>query len=218
MKRLKIVSIHVHNFKGFEEATFHFEGCDAVVLGGMNGFGKTTVFDAIELLFTGKIARMVEYRALHNSSLSTSDEVLPLVYSANNDTVSVEAEVEIDDVLFFLKRTARTRDMKNPVDFTAFGGLALVDKRTERVLSDEEIYAMGLTSFFNGYAFLNYLSQEGATSFLLSKDRERANAISGLFNLEGYDRPIALIDKVLADLTTRKSTAEKRIQDIDNVL
>ena len=30
MKRLKIVSIHVHNFKGLEEATFHFEGCDAV--------------------------------------------------------------------------------------------------------------------------------------------------------------------------------------------
>lgn len=218
MKRLKIVSIHVYNFKGFEEATFHFEGCDAVVLGGMNGFGKTTVFDAIELLFTGKIARMVEYRALHNSSLSTSDEVLPLVYSANNDTVSVEAEVEIDDVLFFLKRTARTRDMKNPVDFTAFGGLALVDKGTERVLSYEEIYAIGLTSFINGFAFLNYLSQEGATSFLLSKDRERANAISGLFNLEGYDRPIALIDKVLAELNTRKSTAEKRIQDIDNVI
>ena len=218
MKRLKIVSIHVYNFKGFEEATFHFEGCDAVVLGGMNGFGKTTVFDAIELLFSGKIARMVEYRALHNSSLSTSDEVLPLVNSANNDTVSVEAEVKIDDVLFLLKRTARTRDMKNPVDFTAFGGLALVDKGTERVLNDEEIYAIGLSSFINGYAFLNYLSQEGATSFLLSKDRERAKAISGLFNLEGYDRPIALIDKVLAELNIRKSTAEKRIQDIDNVL
>lgn len=218
MKRLKIISIHVHNFKGFEEATFHFEGCDAVVLGGMNGFGKTTVFDAIELLFTGKIARMEEYLSLHNSTLSTSDEVLPLVYSADKDTVSVEAEVKIDDVLFLLKRTAWTRDMKNPVDFTAFGSLALVDNGAERVLSDEEIEAMGLTSFIKGYAFLNYLSQEGATSFLLSKDRERANAISGLFNLEGYDRPLALIDKVLAELNIRKSNTERRIQDIDNVL
>lgn len=218
MKRLKIISIHVHNFKGFEEATFHFEGSDAVVLGGMNGFGKTTVFDAIELLFTGKIARMEEYRALHNSTLSTSDEVLPLVYSADKDIVSVEAEVKIDDVLFLLKKTARTRDMKNPVDFTAFGGLVLVENGTDRVLGDEEIEAMGLASFINGYAFLNYLSQEGATSFLLSKDRERAKAISGLFNLEGYDRPLALIDKVLAELNIRKSNTEKRIQDIDNVL
>lgn len=218
MKKLKIVSIHVHNFKGFEEATFHFEGCDAVVLGGMNGFGKTTVFDAIELLLTGKIARMVEYRALHNSTLSTSEEVLPLVYSADKDTVSVESEVKIDDVLYILKRTAHTRDMKNPVDFTAFGNLALVDNGSERELGDEELAAMGLTSFINSYAFLNYLSQEGATSFLLSKDRERANAISGLFNLEGYDRPLALIDKVLAELNGRKSSCDRHIQDIDNVL
>lgn len=218
MKRLKIISIHVHNFKGFEEATFQFEGCDAVVLGGMNGFGKTTVFDAIELLLTGKIARMVEYLSLHNSTLSTSEEVLPLVYSADKDTVSVEAEVKIDDVLYILKRTAQTRDMKNPVDFTAFGNLSLVDNGTERELSDEELAAMGLTSFINSYAFLNYLSQEGATSFLLSKDRERANAISGLFNLEGYDRPLALIDKVLAELNGRKSSCDRRIQDIDNVL
>lgn len=218
MKRLRIISLYVHNFKGFEDETFHFEDYDAIILGGMNGFGKTTIFDAVELLFTGKIARMEGYRGLHNNKLATSDEVLPLVCSMDSDTVSVEAQVIIDDVTLHLKRKAMTRAMKNPVDFSAFGDLVLVENGNEKVMDEDKLSEIGLTSFINDYSFLNYLSQEGATSFLLSKDGDRAKVISNLFNLEIFDRPISLIDKVLVELNSRKTRSETRIQDIKGLM
>lgn len=218
MKRLRIISLYVHNFKGFEDETFHFEDYDAIVLGGMNGFGKTTIFDAVELLFTGKIARMEGYRGLHNNKLATSDEVLPLVCSMDSDTVSVEAQVMIDDVILHLKRKTTTRAMKNPVDFSAFGGIILVENGNEIVMDEDKLSEIGLFQFINDYSFLNYLSQEGATSFLLSKDGDRAKVISNLFNLEKYDRPIFLIDKLLVELNSRKTRSETRIQDMKGLM
>ena len=55
MINMKINWIYLQNFKGFMQLNLIFDGCQAVVLGGPNGYGKTTVFDALEILFTGKI-------------------------------------------------------------------------------------------------------------------------------------------------------------------
>ena len=68
MSNMKINWIYLQNFKGFMQLNLRFDGSQAVVLGGPNGYGKTTVFDALEILFTGKIKRMIGYVSLHNSS------------------------------------------------------------------------------------------------------------------------------------------------------
>lgn len=55
---MKIKTVKYKNFKYAlpdEYITTDFTGAEAVVMGGPNGYGKTTVFDAIELLIMGKI-------------------------------------------------------------------------------------------------------------------------------------------------------------------
>lgn len=83
MRKIKILQVDLLNFKGFSELHVSFEGKDAVVLGGLNGYGKTTLFDALELLFTGSIKRMEGYSEYHDNRNAMGQDSLPLVYSKN---------------------------------------------------------------------------------------------------------------------------------------
>ena len=48
---MKIKKIEIHNFKVFQNIIIDFESSDLIVFDGPNGFGKTSIYDAIELLF-----------------------------------------------------------------------------------------------------------------------------------------------------------------------
>lgn len=53
MNRFKISNLYIKNFKCITEADFNFDGKYLVVYDGPNGYGKTTCFEAIEILFAG---------------------------------------------------------------------------------------------------------------------------------------------------------------------
>lgn len=61
MTKMKIRRISLLNFKGFEKLQLSFDSENVIILGGKNGYGKTTLFDALELLFSGRIQRMIDY-------------------------------------------------------------------------------------------------------------------------------------------------------------
>jgi len=204
MSKMKIRRISLLNFKGFDKLQLSFNSEDAIILGGKNGYGKTTLFDALELLFTGRIQRMIDYNDYHNNRYSISQEEKPLVFNKHSDFVVVSAEIELGDIRVVLQRKGKVSDMKNPVDFKAFSKLQIVEADgTERELSDEEGKQLGLAEFCQSYDFLNYLSQEEATTFLKQKEADRAEMLSHLFDLEKYETytgKIKKVQKVLGDL------------------
>lgn len=210
------------NFKGFDELQLSFDSEDAIILGGKNGYGKTTLFDALELLFTGRIQRMIDYKDYHNNRYGISQEEKPLVFNKHSDFVVVSAEIEQGDIRVVLQRKAKVSDMKNPVDFKAFGKLQIVeDDGTERELSDEDSKHLCITELCESYGFLNYLSQEEATTFLKQKEADRAEMLSHLFDLEKYEtyiRKIKKVQKVLGDSQKEwykeKQTAENSIKSL----
>ncbi|WP_426427732.1 AAA family ATPase [Staphylococcus equorum] len=54
---MKIKKLYLQNFKGiYEKKIIHFDS-HVSLLTGPNGFGKTTIFDVLELCLTGKIYR-----------------------------------------------------------------------------------------------------------------------------------------------------------------
>ena len=59
-----------------------------MVLDGPNGFGKTTIFDAVELVMTGKISRIT----------NTIDRRLGYEYTlfSNNNEVDTEVRIEFE--------------------------------------------------------------------------------------------------------------------------
>lgn len=54
----QISKIEVSSFKAFKQIYLDFSDSSLLTLDGPNGFGKTSVFDAIELLLTGGIKRI----------------------------------------------------------------------------------------------------------------------------------------------------------------
>ena len=57
----RIKSLRVNNFKCFDDSKFYEfsfnEDKNPIILTGPNGFGKTTFFDALELVFSKNITR-----------------------------------------------------------------------------------------------------------------------------------------------------------------
>ena len=222
---MRVKHINAINFKGFPTLDMDFTGT-SVVLGGMNGFGKTTIFDALELLLTGSIHRMVQYSTnLPNHRFSRSQSQLPLVCDMSADEVSISVTLEIDENEITLQRRAKVADMKNPVDFTPFSTLYIYDTNElkYRTINEDEMSGLGIEKWAHDYNFLNYLSQEEATSFLKCKDSERTDLIQKLFDTQVFDRPInkiadiiSVINKVSRRLNESSSQLEKDIKSLKN--
>jgi DNA repair exonuclease SbcCD ATPase subunit len=70
MSPIEIFKVTVDHFRGYrEEKTFDFEdGSEVIILAGPNGYGKTSVFDAIEWGFTGRLSRFEEPNEEKNNS------------------------------------------------------------------------------------------------------------------------------------------------------
>lgn len=212
MRKFKILQVDLLNFKGFKELHVSFEDKDAVVFGGLNGYGKTTLFDALELLFTGSIKRMKGYSEYHDNRNAMGQDSLPLVYSKDfSKEVVIQAILQVDQDILWVTRKADVDDMRNPVDFHAFSGLMIhTPEGEDRVMTEEELQEYGFDDLKRSYSFLNYLSQEEATAFLKRKEADRAKDISELFNLSPFDTPLGKIKNITASLKNKKEYAKKQ--------
>lgn len=61
--------LYVENYKLFSQKEFDFSNTLLSVFDGPNGYGKTSVFDAIELLITGKISRVLECESIDGKTV-----------------------------------------------------------------------------------------------------------------------------------------------------
>ena len=102
-----IQSLEISDFRGLQgERTIDFEGADIVLLLGLNGFGKTSLFDAIEWCFTGKLGRYEQYNeAGRRQDFGKEKEVLRNKYSTNPNTF---VKVKLDNGRVFGRRVLAT--------------------------------------------------------------------------------------------------------------
>ena len=98
---VRLKSIHIENFRAYCEQDFDFQP-DVIVLYGPNGLGKTSLFDALDFLCTGGVARFDDrYSKNRQQQLaaltrlgSTQDEArVRATFSVNGSEFKVERSV-----------------------------------------------------------------------------------------------------------------------------
>ncbi len=225
MFNFRINSIRIHNFKGIDDLTVNLQS-QVAVLGGKNGYGKTTLFDALELLFTGRIERYQYYqRELHNNRLSLDNEyALPLVSDRTKGDVCVQAELTYEGQLYSIRRKASPDRLTNPISFEPFNVLEYecepgkwlpvdgTDKNSIREVSALQ------TIFSDKYGFLHYLSQDESLDFLRQSEGDRIKQLQTLFGTADFDEKLdaakkirEVYKKLREDYKTKREELNKQI-------
>ncbi|OOR17335.1 ATP-binding protein [Bacillus cereus] len=213
MTKYRINKLYIKNFKLVKEALVKFESNDIVVLDGPNGFGKTTIFDTLELVITGNISRIKDDdgRRTYKDILFCKDGD-----SSGEILIKVEFINEQDNRVTIVKRLPVEKHVpitqRKPTNFSIFDTHILED--FEEVISQENKKNQDDVEAFFGtddlsrlYNLYYYIQQEESTRYLKDSEKRRRDEINHLFNTKQEKQELEYIKKVIKILN-------KEIKDI----
>jgi len=232
MKKWKISSLKIENFKPFENTSIDFRTASMITLDGPNGFGKTSIFDALELLFTGVIQRIINTNEATVAKRSRKKQFEENIYwnRKKEGDIAIRAELINQDSgeSIFLARVASVADLLIPdnnapdnfsifklyeidsIDSNTFGE-DLDSKALEDILGE---------NFLKNFSLLNYLEQ-GQNRYLYSTDAtERKRGIEHLINtdkLTGQISYCAELEKILTLSYTGKEHTDLQAELLEKV-
>lgn len=202
----KLGKLRVYNFKSFKEPLLiDFSQSDLTILNGPNGFGKTTIFDAIELCFRGKVGRIVNTdrkvkntHVLKNEIDKITTVFLELIGFDSNYVIyaSIPPNTEKTENNPS-KCNIKTKILASwPESFDEdFEFDVINDVTIENIIGNNEIK--------NTFDIFNYIQQEDTCHFLKNKESERHDKISYLFGTLKQRKNNEKIMKVVEGLEER---------------
>ena len=181
----------INNFKAFKFIDIEINGSTLTILDGPNGFGKTSFYDAIELLFTGTIKR---YNDLENKAIDRRESIpgCPLVYNKakQDELLSIKAEITIDNEIIFIERYELISELnknKSLISTTLkLRELKYIDSNV--IYSDiknEQDFIENLlgSNYLRNFHLFHYLEQEENTALLKDKGKSKQEKIAHLFDI-----------------------------------
>lgn len=204
----KISEIVLRDFRGYKGSkTIEIGDSDLVVFLGLNGFGKSTIFDAVEWCFTGKIGRYEKFNDVGRKiDFGKEKELLRNKYVLNPNT---SVEVKLSDNSEFGRKVIAGPSENDygpgvPIPGKKFG----IEDLLKEKLSIEEI-----NSYFTA---THVLSQETINHFVTSKKPdERYNALSVNFGTSQYLPFESNCALLLKKIKERIKQNRKEIKDLE---
>lgn len=213
---INLNKITLKNFKifGGEPYTISFEDNDLILLDGPNGYGKTSIFDAIELGLTGNISRFISLESRQNPS----DIVV-----AHEGAENVEVILEFKDKHSKVKTFQRKLKHSIPNSFKKISKFVELWELNEIV--NEEPIPIGqdaLDQYFDSKDFsrdfllFHYVQQEETSRFLKTKNEaQRADELAQLFgNTREADKKLSKLVATFKKMGVSKKTVSNRIKEI----
>lgn len=195
---MKIQKIRIQNFKVFKDIIIDFKSSDIVILDGPNGFGKTTVYDAIELGLTGEIRRYNALKFKIVDGRQTFSENPFYNVDAQNSDIVITIELLKDDQVYVLERLAQAESIDSSIDFSIYKLFikSEFDSEERTLIEDEKTFLSDLLGekYSSNFQFLNYVEQEDSLFLLKHSDKERKGHISHLFDLKEFETKVKRID------------------------
>lgn len=187
---LRIKHLVIENFKVFERLEIQVESDYLTVLDGPNGFGKSSFFDALELLFTGSIRRYIELEELTVDGRKQKPGCPWLYNRAKPESwLSIRAELSINDEIIILERAAckekldkqkGLRDLNIPL----YELDTLEGERSDRIKEEKDFFSNLLgESYKRDFALFHYVEQEENNRLLKQKEKDRQQQIAYLFEI-----------------------------------
>ena len=197
----KIKSLTISNFKYITSGrplTLSLDGSDMVILGGPNGYGKSTVFDAIELLITGEIKHF-------NADL----------LNRGKENQAILAHNPKDDVIICAKFLGADRSFSLRRSFDCSAGfkstIEILDEKENTISQDQLYHLLGINpSMFNTGT---YVSQSESLDFLQQKYSERKNRFTGLLDITEIQNKIEKVKEFKKSFSIKY---EKAMNELDS--
>ncbi|MBN1068136.1 hypothetical protein DVW02_09110 [Clostridium botulinum] len=237
---MKIKKVFIKNFKGIKDKKIiDFSNQTSLII-GPNGFGKTTIFDILELCLTGEINRTFEKANVTND---TSNYKKPFYQNMIGKDVVVKVwlenkyEEKIEN-LIIVKYLSKDNDGKcdgkgrrnKPCDFNLLSTYKELpedfDKDEFIPMEENRIDNNDIDKFFdfnvskfkieNIYKLFNYLQQEDTTYFLKKSENDRKDSLGFLFQTSQQEINLEVISKTHSNLNAIKEKLKKKIEAIKN--
>lgn len=191
MNRYRISKIGISNFKIFKEyfeKDFHSD--DLVVFDGPNGFGKTSIFDAIELGLTGVIKRL----DIYDESVKNQRKAhgFPFINTLEKDFY-IKIELKSENGTLILCRFLSQEDLSSKEkgklkwDKIVLGRLNNWEDSVEsssQISQDEFEALLGVRNLKRIFNVFFYVQQEENTFFLKRSESDRKEYLNILFDVD----------------------------------
>lgn len=223
MIQYRLESLKLHNFKLFEDVTIPFDSRSLTILDGPNGYGKTSVFDAIEYVLTGTLQRAAERKELNNAIAYETDFLTRDPSDGTPAFAQATFRAKAGDTTLIVRRTLRsaTGRANNPKQLSSNTDTTII-QNGETILENKdvqtantvigEVLGQNVLRYFEQYF---YISQEDRISFLSKSEKDRMTTLQHLFNMEVEEAQYAKLrdlKKKFGDLKIDLQTALNNIQ------
>lgn len=222
MNNYIITRMFLKNFKSVDEAKVEFEGINLNVLDGPNGFGKTTIYDAIQLLLTGSVRRIetnkivVGNKGFHDHLFSRHQNLPTVITIEFYDKISKEKLV-LQRVL--MPPSKLQVSQKKPQDFSHFKLYKLSNFENEEnkeALNDSQLNELfGMEDMSDRFNLYHYIEQEESTHLFKKTDKDRMSIISRLFSIEEETNQKLFFERTKNKLSNYKNQIEKELNKLN---
>lgn len=219
----KISRIEISSFKAFKHVKLDVDSTSLLTLDGPNGFGKTSIFDAIELLLTGRIARIERLfdKLIPGQQLNYEDNLYWNTRSLRSD-LCIKIEFSNEQSSFILARKACSSILqdkrKNKANNFSYFLLYKLDDFESKDYTSENICPESFIAEKFGenikenYSLLNYLEQ-GQNEYLFSTGvNQRKDQLENLINTKAINTEIEkckLVERKLTKFINQPDRLEK---------
>ena len=219
MMQYKIVNLRVKNFKCFDNAKFYEFYIDyeknPIILSGPNGFGKTTFFDAIELIFSKNITRLD--KAIENKKTNLGKNILLNKANIDGYVVLTLKRKENEILTLFAKISNNTHklEIENSICYGEVKELISTEDLDSFLCNydnwkdaiDNQTSIKYRAENFNVYY---YVSQAESVHFLKRTITDRKNAMNVLLKTDFIDERKNIITNLIG---SRNGTSGHLVND-----
>lgn len=231
MSNLFIKRIKIQNFKLIKFFDEEFNS-QLVILDGPNGFGKTSIFDAIELVIYGKIRRIDEYNIVDKRQTFRDS----LYFNNPLQDVLIQIEFEKKGETFVITKRLdakiqQDRSVKENAphkwEFETYISENFIENfdKVKPVTHQKVLKKIGNDTLMRAYHLFYYIQQEEKTFFLKRKEKERLDELSTLFDtkkeqeeLEKYKNIQGILRRKIKELGDEEVEIQKQITEGNTLL